>query len=97
MRYITWIVILCSSVCAQAADWRHAGFNDAYYDADSVKREGDIGTITIKTLGGTSRISFDCKRELSVSFGERTESYPLNETTQVFYKLACKRKWEFWK
>lgn len=97
MRYITGIVMILGAVCTQAADWKYAGVNDVYYDADSVKREGDIGTITIKTPASTNPVSFDCKRELSVVFGEIIQTFPLNEHSKVLYKLACKRKWEFWK
>ena len=110
---ITIIIGLSLPMVVQAENWVSVFTDSAkgtvvYIDADSASRKGDLGTITIKSVGegGGSSVStdtaqFDCNLKTTIEKGRSVKiSEELPATRNLLLKIlekACKRPWEVWK
>lgn len=82
---------------ASAANWQYSGVGDIYFDKDSQKREGDMGTIEARESSQPSAtLQFDCKRAIWFA-PPSPESHKVDENIKTTYEAACKKKYEFWK
>jgi len=84
---------------AYAEEWVRIGPNEgdsfAYADKDSVRRDGEISRINVRsTEGYVITWEFDCKRNILLKKGQGLSID--NELWKSAFEIACKPFWKFW-
>jgi len=92
------IVLLFSAVSnAHAEKWVSVG-DGFFYDADSQKRNGDIGFVEIRIDSTTGAFEADCKNKIVLTPTPwKDKKFDASDVISKIAEKACAKKYEFWK
>ncbi|CAN5189143.1 hypothetical protein BH11PSE11_BH11PSE11_19890 [soil metagenome] len=103
-----WIVLALVAANAHAENWIEVGLDEmgsaVYADPDSVKRDGDIGTIKIRVGDDPSKQremvqTYNCPARLATngSLLLQVDDQTSKPAVLKTFNMACKKWWEIWK
>lgn len=96
---IASLLLVVLQAANAAANWVQIGNTDFYYDANSIRKNGELASMSVRKVGtdwGSDSWEIDCKRRLLLN---RKESLPIRagDDLEPVADRACKNKWQFWK
>jgi hypothetical protein len=91
-------ISMAFTTTAHAEKWIKSG--QFYFDYNSIKKEGDIASITFKDspINPAFRMYFDCIEKTANVYGwPKAISYDNNSILGKVASDTCKKSWQFWK
>ena len=98
LRKKTLIVLLFFAISnAYAEKWISVG-DGFFYDTDSQKIKGDIGSVEIRIDSTTGTFEADCKNKIVLTPSVwKDKRFDASDVISKISQKACAKKYEFWK
>ena len=92
-------ILFFATICNAYADkkWISVG-DDFFYDANSQKRNGDIGSVQIRIDSAIGTFEADCKNKIVLTPTPwKDNKFDASDVISKIAEKACAKKYEFWK